>query len=261
MQDIHQTVTDKIIEAIEDGQTSDKWQMPWSGFDTMPVNGCTDKHYRGINVPLLWVFQMKGGYRSGTWASYKQWQGKGAQVRKGEKGAQIVFWKKIEAKPRKEDDGTITVTEAEIETRMFARYSTVFNADQVDGFELIPEGHRRPIECNAQADSFVRATGANIRHGFGNAFYRPSKDFIGLPDSDTFRATETSSAEEGYYATIFHELTHWSGASHRLNREKVRRYGDQKHAFEELVAELGAAMLCAHLGITSSPRADHAQVH
>jgi antirestriction protein ArdC len=249
--DIYQTVTDTIIAAIEAGQTAEKWRMPWNGFDAVPVNGCTNKHYRGINVPMLWAFQMESGYRSGIWASYKQWQEKGAQVRKGEKGAPVVFWKTFEIESEEEDE--------EAETRMFARYSTVFNADQVDGFDLIPQEHRQPIERNARADAFTLATGADIRHGFGNAFYRPSEDFIGLPDADTFQATETSSAEENYYATLFHELTHWSGAAHRLNREKGRRFGDPKYAFEELVAELGSAMLGASLSLTSSPRADHAQ--
>ena len=249
--DIYQTVTDKLITLMEAGQTAEKWRMPWAGFNTLPNNACTHQTYRGVNIPMLWAYQMEAGHRSGVWASYKQWQQLGAQVRKGEKGAPVVFWKTIDVEP--EDDNE------DKETRMFARHSTVFNADQVDGFELIPEAQRNEIERNSTIDGFVRATGAEVRHGLGCAFYQRADDFIGMPDADTFQATDSSSPHENYYATLLHELTHWSGAPQRLARQKGQRFGDPVYAFEELIAELGSAMLCATLGLTSTPRADHAQ--
>ncbi len=91
------------------------------------------------------------------------------------------------------------------------------------------------------------------------AYYRPSADSIHMPNLDTFRPTEHSTATEGYYGTLLHELTHWTGAEKRLDRKKGKRFGDQAYAFEELVAELGSAMLCQYLGISVTPRADHAK--
>jgi predicted DNA-binding WGR domain protein len=113
-----------------------------------------------------------------------------------------------------------------------------------------------PIE---QAEALVRATGASINHGGGRAFYRSSTDSIQLPPREAFIGSPTSSPAEAYYSTIFHELTHWTSEPTRCNRELGKRFGDNAYAIEELVAELGAAFLCAELGITDEPRADHAQ--
>ncbi|MCB0208658.1 MAG: DUF1738 domain-containing protein [Anaerolineae bacterium] len=248
--DIYQSVTDAIMQAIEAGQTAEKFVMPWDGFDALPTNATTHKSYRGINIPVLWAHQLGKGYPSGYWATYKQWQEIGAQVRKGEKGAAIIFWKMLEVEPEGDND--------EAETRMFARWSTVFNADQVDGFEIptiTQEGTAGIIE---DAEAFLAATGAVIQQGGTRAYYHPREDTIALPDREIFHDTPTSTATEAYYSTALHELTHWSGAAHRLDRKKGQRFGDADYAFEELVAELGAAMLSATLGITSSTRPDHA---
>ncbi|MCB9982118.1 MAG: DUF1738 domain-containing protein [Rhodospirillales bacterium] len=251
-QDIYQSVTDAIIEAIEAGQTAEKFQMPWSGFSSVPVNAQTKNTYRGINIPILWASQLQAGFASGYWGTYKQWQERGAQVKKGAKGTKIVFWKEIEIEPQEDN--------AEGETRMFARWSMVFNADQVEGFEIPVAGEGKgSAEILAEAESFLSATGAAIRHGGDRAYYDRAGDYIALPDRDLFHDTDTSTATEGFYSTAFHELTHWAGAPQRLNREKGERFGDPAYAFEELIAELGAAMLCASLGITGSTRADHAQ--
>ncbi len=110
-----------------------------------------------------------------------------------------------------------------------------------------------------RADKFIDALGADIRFGGNRAFYNKKEDFISLPCSKDFRATKSSTATENYYSTLFHETTHWSGASHRLDRTKGKIFGDDAYAFEELFAELGSAMLCASIGISSQTRADHAQ--
>lgn len=250
-QDIYQTVTNAIIEAIESGQTADKFEMPWSGFSAVPVNAQTGKTYRGVNIPVLWAQQMHKGFQSGYWATYKQWQERGAQVKKGEKGIQIVFWKSIEIEPKNDNE--------EAETCMFARWSVVFNADQVEGYTVPAEekaGQARIIE---EAENFIAATGATIQKGGCSAYYHKTQDYIALPDMALFHDTATSTATEAYYSTALHELTHWSGAEHRLNRIKGQKHGDSDYAYEELVAELGAAILCAQLGITSGTRLDHAQ--
>jgi antirestriction protein ArdC len=113
-----------------------------------------------------------------------------------------------------------------------------------------------PIE---QAEAFVAATGAAIHHGGDRAYYRPSTDSIHLPPRDAFIDTPTSTPAESYYSTLCHELTHWTSAEPRCNRQLGKRFGDQAYAMEELVAELGAAFLCADLRITAEPRVDHAQ--
>lgn len=250
-EDIYQSVTNSIIEAIESGQTADKYQMPWAGYNSIPMNATSGKAYRGVNIPVLWVHQMKGGYKSGLWGTYKQWAEKGAQVRKGEKGSHIVFWKTLEIEPQ--DDNV------EGETRMFARWSVVFNADQVEGFTIPEPKHEGHAERIAAADQFASQTKAVIKTGSGEAYFDRLADTIAMPDMGRFFDTVTSTATEGYYSTLLHELTHWSGAASRLNRAQGKRYGDHGYAFEELVAELGSAMLCAMLGITTSTRADHAQ--
>ena len=250
-EDIYQSVTNEIIQAIEAGQTADKFQMPWTGYNSIPMSADSQKSYRGVNIPMLWVHQLKGGYKSGLWGTYKQWLEKGAQVRKGEKGSHIVFWKTLDIAAKDDNE--------EAETRMFARWSVVFNADQVDGFTISEAKHEGEAANITAADEFVIGSGAVIKPGQDRAFYHKTEDYIGIPDMSRFHDTKTSSATEAYYSTLLHELTHWTGANHRLERAKGKRFGDHDYAFEELVAELGSAMLCATLGITGSTRADHAQ--
>jgi antirestriction protein ArdC len=140
-----------------------------------------------------------------------------------------------------------------------ARASYVFNADQVDGFEAPPLPEPKdPAQILDRAEAFIAATGADIRHGGNRAFYRFPDDFIQMPERERFMGTETSTATESYYSTLLHELTHWTGSAKRCDRAFGKRFGDEAYAVEELVAELGAAFLCADLGITLEPRADHA---
>jgi antirestriction protein ArdC len=195
------------------------------------------------------------GKRQRPWGTYRQWAEAGAQVRKGEKAAFVVFYKELEFAAETETGDADTIT------RLFARATPVFAAEQVDGYQppvidAPPATVITPIE---QAEAFVRATGASISHGGGRAFYRPATDSIQLPPREAFIGTPTSTPAEAYYSTLLHELTHWTSAETRCNRQLGKRFGDQAYAIEELVAELGAAFLCADLGIADEPRADHAQ--
>lgn len=248
--DVYQDVTNRIIEALEKGLDG-QFELSWHGVAQLPENAHTGKQYKGVNVPLLWVYQMCEGYQSGVWATYKQWQDRGAQVRKGEKSAQIVFWKMIEQEPTQDND--------EQSMRMFARWSRVFNADQVDGFN--PDSDFIPSDIGAigTADAVIDASGADIRQDEIKAFYSPSGDYINMPPPPRFKDTSDSTATENYYSTLFHELTHWTGAKHRLDRLPLEKFSKSDYAFEELVAELGAAMACARSGVTALPRADHAK--
>jgi antirestriction protein ArdC len=107
-------------------------------------------------------------------------------------------------------------------------------------------------------EAFVKATGVRIQEGVPEACYRRGLDFIQMPQSVWFIGSKTSTPTQAYYATLLHELTHWTGAPHRLDREFGKRFGDHAYAFEELVAELGAAFLCSAFRIANAPRPDHA---
>lgn len=250
--DVYQAITDQIITAIEAG--TGPVEMPWhcseSGV-TRPMNVESGKAYRGINTVALWAAAINGGYGNGLWGTYRQWQERGAQVRKGEKASLIVFYKEFEVADDEAEDGK--------GRRYMAKASRVFNVAQVDGYTA-PEIDQTadPIDPIEAADRFIRKTGAIIREGGDRAFYRPADDTITMPDRFRFTGTKTSTATEGWYAVLLHELTHWSGAKHRLDRQFGERFGDDAYAMEELVAELGAAFLCGDLGITVKPRPDHA---
>lgn len=252
--DVYETVTNAIAAAIEKGFSGETFEMPWHGMSEIPQNASTQKRYRGINVPLLWMTQIDRGFKSGIWATYKQWAELGAQVRKGEKSTQIIFWKQVEADQDSEGEN-----EEDNKIRMFARYSFVFNADQVDGFEPLPAAKLSEIDQIESCTDFIAQTGAVIEHGNDGACYLIPADKIQMPQKGLFRATKYSTATENYYAILLHELTHWSGAAHRLDRFTQGKFVEKRdYAFEELVAELGAAILCASLGVTPSPRPDHA---
>lgn len=252
--DIYADITNKLIAAIE--ADPGKPSMPWrrsAGPLFMPVNALTEKAYNGINVVSLWVSAEAQGYGTPIWATYKQWQQLDCQVRKGERSSLVVFYKEYETEPSPDDaDDT--------GKRRVARASWVFNAAQVDGYTA--PGAPEPlgaVERLASVDAFVTATGAAVQHGGERAFFRPSTDHIQMPDEALFCGTDTMNRSESYYAALVHELTHWSGAKPRLNREFGKRFGDDAYAAEELVAEIGSAFLCAELGITQDTRADHAQ--
>ena len=253
--DIHQHITNQIVAAIEAG--AGEFRLPWhrsSGNIMRPVNVASKKSYRGVNVLSLWAAADAKGYESGTWGTYKQWTDAGAQVRKGEKASHVVFYKEFTFATDEDSD-------EETATRLFARATPVFAAEQVEGYAspALPETPAATVTPIERAEAFVAATGAIIHHGGTRAFYRPSTDAIHLPPREAFVGTATSSPAESYYSTLCHELIHFTSAEHRCNRQLGKRFGDQAYAMEELIAELGAAFLCADLGITDEPRADHAQ--
>ena len=265
--DVHQAVTDKIVARIEEG--AGEFQMPWHrpglAF-AIPENAATGNAYRGTNILSLWIDAADKLFERQLWATYKQWTDLGAQVRKGEKGSLIV--KYGEWIPKGGNSGDAEQGEGQDEEsgkRLYAKAAYVFNVAQVDGYELEPAEARPDLTTRlAHVDEFIATTGAEFREGGSRAFYRHraadgSGDFIQMPPRSLFTGTATSTPTEAYESTRLHELGHWSGAGHRLNREFGKRFGDKAYSFEELVAELNAAFLCAELGIANTPRADHAQ--
>lgn len=255
--DIHQEITTRIITAIEAG-TAEGFRLPWnsSGASGRPVNILSKKTYNGVNVLSLWIAALHYGYAHPIWGTYRQWQEKGAQVRKGEKASLVVFYKTYSADAESAEGQD---QEPQNTERLVARASWVFNADQVDGYQNPNPLPSKPVfEPVEAAERFAGRLGAQIRESGSKAFYSPSDDVVNMPDRIRFHGTETMSAGEAYYATLMHELTHWSGAPARLDRDLKNRFGSEAYAMEELVAELGSAFLCADLGITAETRPDHA---
>jgi len=228
---IYQEVTDQIISEIEKGAMP--WVKPWKADSTCEKNIASKKEYNGINRLILAMMTHFKGYQSPFYGSFKQWQDLGGTVRKGEKGTKIVFYKPVSVEK--------TNDQGESENFAYSCLKTyyVFNADQVDGIEIAkPEVSPRVYNPAPALDDRILKTGANIKHGGSSAFFSPMGDFIGMPNRDTFND------DSSYYATVLHELTHWSGAKNRLDRDLSGKFGNSKYAFEELVAELGAAFLC-----------------
>ncbi len=257
--DVYAEITNQIIAAIEAGEGEPV--MPWARPDFaihMPRNVASGNVYNGVNVIGLWATAMVREYSEGLWGTYRQWKAKGAQVKKGEKGALAIFYKQLEAK----EEATNNSGDGESDDnqrRFFARASTVFNVAQVEGYEAESDERKQSeIEPCEAAEAAIAATGAEIVVGGTRAFYSRSTDKITMPDRELFTGTQTMNATESWFAVLLHELTHWSGAAHRLDRKFGEKFGDDAYAMEELVAEIGAAFLCSTLGVSIEPRADHA---
>ena len=248
--DVYARVTDQIITAIEQGAGT--WRMPWhtSGrFAFSPINVTSHKPYRGINTICLWTAAQAKGYESGEWGTYAQWQDRGAQVRKGEKSTLVVFWKFSNDSGESQDDGSEGVGRSRL---LFTRGYSVFNAAQVDGYTPKVDADTSTPERIADADAFFSSIGADLRHGGNQAFYSPATDHIQMPPFAAFAESVS------YYSVLAHEHTHWTASAGRCDRELGKRFGDHAYAAEELIAELGAAFTCAHLGLSTEPREDHA---
>lgn len=233
-------VTDRIVSELEKGAIP--WIKPWTVDSTANRNIVSGKPYRGINRLILGMAGM--AYGSPYWATFKQWQERGGCVRKGEKGTKIVFFSPVE-KTSKNAAG-----EEETEKYAVLKSYYVFNASQQDGADIpVPTATRTEFECHQESEQFILDSGAAVSYGGDAAFYAPGPDRIQLPNKSSF------ASPAAFYATAFHELVHWTGAKHRLDRDLSKgRYGNPDYAFEELVAELGAAFICQDKGISGDLR-------
>jgi len=252
--DIYTGITNRIVEQLEAG--TKPWLKPWNaehaaGRISRPLrhNG---QPYSGINVVVLWMTAEASGFVSPFWLTFKQALELGGHVKKGEHGSQVVYASTFK---KKDTDDAGEETEQEIP---FLKQYTVFCADQCEGlpkhFYQLAEQPKEKLERIAAVDQFVANTKAEVRYGGNQAYYTLRDDRIQMPPFETFRDAES------HAATIIHELTHWTRHPSRLNREDFgrKRWGDEGYAMEELVAELGAAFLCADLSITPEVREDHA---
>jgi antirestriction protein ArdC len=233
---IYKLVTERIVNELEAGTIP--WHRPWNSPGT-PKNLKTGKDYRGVNVLILNCAQ----YGSPYWLTYLQTREMGGVVRKGEKGFPIVFWKLLHltdpVSTGREDSKQVPVL----------RYYTVFNVQQTEGIEIPVQLGARTFQPVEEAERIVSGMQNRpiIHNGFSQAFYRPSIDTIHLPVQSAFESSEE------YYSVVFHELTHSTGHASRLNRfaedARVAPFGSPEYSREELIAELGAAFLCAKGGI------------
>jgi len=251
--DLYQQVTHRIVEDLERGVRP--WCKPWNSGRRLASSILPRRHngvpYQGINILLLWSEATERGFARTTWMTYRQARELGGQVRKGESGTLIVFADRITRSEEKADGERVELSVP------YLKGYTVFNVEQIDG---LPEAYASPSappasteEFHAQAEHFIAATRAVIRFGGDRAFYAPAADIIQLPPVAAFKDRQS------YCATALHELTHWSGHESRCARAlNTGRFGTEAYAFEELIAELGAAYLCAELEVEPEVREDHA---
>jgi antirestriction protein ArdC len=243
--DLYSEVSARIIAELERGAAP--WIKPWSatpGANT-PCNAVSARPYSGCNVVLLWMAQA-AGYRTPRFLTFKQALELGGNVRKGEHGTKVYFVKQLQVADRTGEEG---------ETRIvpMMREYTAFNVDQCESLpdRVMTLGDIKPRnrdDRDATIDDFMACSGATIREGAGEAYYRPGDDFISLPRFDAFKSAAH------FYGVAFHELGHWTGHKSRLDRDLRHRFGDRAYAAEELVAELSAAFLCAEFSIDGDLR-------
>lgn len=246
MRDVYQEITDRIVCALEQGKAP--WLKPWSMAkagrkvmrDDLPHNAVSGRAYNGINLLVLWC----SGYQSNAWLTFKQAKELGGNVRKGEKGTLIVFWK---------FDVRIDETTGKPKTVPFARGYTVFNTEQCEGLdETRIKRPEMPVAGQTDMNALASDCGIRVSHGGDQAFYSPTFDVVQMPSADSFVSVDH------YQATLGHELTHATGHASRCKRDFSGRFGNEAYAFEELVAEIGSAFLCAHKGVFMDGLRHHA---
>lgn len=239
--DLYAELTAQIVAELEAG--TPPWRRPWdenkAGGPMVPHNATTGIRYRGMNTIMLGMSPLAFVSGDPRWATYKQAASRGWQVRKGSRGTPAFFYKRIEVEDR---DGT---TEDGRKVLPVLRAFTLFHATQIDGIPLYapPSVEQAPWREPEASATIARNSGAVIRIGGDRAFYSPATDHVQLPPAFAFRSPAALAS------VLIHELGHWSGACHRLNRDLSGRFGSQSYAREELRAELAQVMICAELGI------------
>jgi antirestriction protein ArdC len=233
---VYEIVTAKILEQLESGTVP--WRKPWKS--ELPCNLVSQKQYNGLNVFLLGM----QGYGSKHWLTFNQANKLGGHVKKDAKASMVTFWNIGPEKTIRKADGTERTGKS-----ILLRYYNVFNLEQTEGIAeklgLTSEPRIADIE---QCEKIVGLMpNAPAREQSGKAWYRPSTDTVGMPSKDLFASAE------GYYATLFHELTHSTGHASRVGREGIEtlnEFGSESYSKEELIAEMGSAMLCGETGIS-----------
>lgn len=239
MASVYKIVTDQIIDALKAGVVP--WHKPWSSIDGFR-NIASNRPYRGINVWLLAAAQAANNWSDSRWITPKEAQRRGGTFA-GQKTTMVVFWKPIST-IRQTEDGV-----SEEMKGMLLRYYRVFNVEQISGIELPPIAEPKEVEpiATAQAIFDGMPNRPPITYSGDRAFYVPSLDTITLPPIQAFESPET------FYETAFHELSHSTGHSSRLDRhvkeDMLGAFGSAPYSREELVAEMSASFLMHRAGI------------
>lgn len=247
----HETVAEKLIAQLKAGTAP--WQTPWEPGEPhayLPMNPTTGKRYKGINLLYL-MSQDRGDPR---WLTYRQASMLSAQVRKGEKGTPIQYWNFTQEQDKLDERGQLVLDANNVPVKETIRlerprvfFATVFNAEQIDDLPPMPR-KESTWDVIERAENILISSGATLRHGEKNhAFYRPATDSIHLPDKGQFRSADR------YFATVLHELGHWSGHPSRLDRDLSHPFGSEGYAREELRAEIASMILGNELGIGHDP--------
>ena len=249
VESIVKQVTDKIIKDMESADPA-KWVKCWANKKYQSLEG---HYYSGFNI--LWLSLQSE--RRPIYGTFLQWKAKGLRIKKGSKATQLLlyrpFSKEVENK------------EGEKETKTFRLLKTfnVFNIEDVEGdvskWDGVEDNKSDGAETIKRAEDYVNNLNAKIDYieGSSKACYTPALDKVTMPSKNSFIKTNGATATENFYCVLFHELTHWTGADHRLKRGKGNLFGSPEYAFEELVAELGSAYVANSLDISAQPRADH----
>lgn len=230
-------ITEGILADLRQGVAS--WVKPWAAGPVKPHRNAVSGHqYSGINALLTMMAAAANGFTESRWLTKRQINELGGDFR-GQSPTWITFVKPFKGKDEEEQDG-----KRKSRGGMYLKAYMIWNAQQVSGIELPAE---EPVpaftERVEEIEAFIASVGATIRHGGNRAAYHPTGDVITMPHPGTFEDAGS------YYATMFHELVHFTGAEQRLARDFSGRFGSEAYAFEELVAELGAAFLCAEFGV------------
>jgi len=248
---LYDEITTRIIAELESGRLP--WVQPWgtagvSAPLAMPKNASTGRTYSGVNVLILWGAVVARGFSCQSWLTFRQALSLGGNVRKGERGTTVVYADRFipdDEKRRARETGD------DAQAIPFLKRFTVFSTDQCENLPEdlatapppVPEGLILP-----EVEALIHASGADVRLGGNKAFYAPGPDYIQVPRPEVYFEPLN------WHRTALHELSHWSGAPHRLGRDLSGGFGSKLYAKEELVAEISAAFLCATLGITPTVR-------
>jgi len=248
---LYDDITSKIIGEIEAGCTP--WVQPWGASASkasvgLPKNAATGRRYSGINILILWGAVIEGGFSQQGWLTFRQALSLGGAVRKGERGTTVVYVDRFtpgDERTRERDVGE------EARSIPFLKRFTVFNVAQCDGLPedvLDSEVQTSPGLIEPRVEALIKAASVDFRIGGDRAFYDAALDLVRIPPPQAYFEPIN------WHRTALHELAHAAGHVSRLNRDLSGSFGTKKYAFEELIAEIGAAFCCASLGIVPTVR-------
>jgi antirestriction protein ArdC len=251
-QSLYDEITAKIISQLEAGCVP--WVQPWGTAAAkaslaIPKNAATERCYSGINVLILWGSIVEHGFPVQSWITFRQALGLGGHVRKGERGTTVVYADRFtpeDEKRRAQETGD------QAQSIPFLKRFTVFNVAQCDGLPDDLTTAAPPAEpglIEPKVEALIKAMGIDFRIGGERAFYMPPPlDYVQVPPPQAFYEPIN------FHRTALHEISHFTGAAHRLNRDLSGRFGSKKYSQEEIVAEISAAYTCASLGIVPTVR-------